>query len=711
MKSKITFSSEVTFVLLCGLAFSTGFLSNLVYAFDDTYLFSRFASAIDADGYWGGALDIFFGADLSSEYRTYGLSRLFHYFVYLIFGQMLFFYGLIICLSQIFTALVILKLARFYEIEGAVAVAFALTWLLVPFSLNWSFHHYTYALLPFQVLLASFYFIISRPCPHLGLIAMAGVGIGLTGELQLAAVPVAMGIAFYERRKRKQSLFPIYLLSIAFVGALMVHRLGWVLWFQNTAVAQRFSFSLVENDVFVSRFLQALPSVRRSVSSQFGVIFNSGYIAGLMVASVAILLCLYVFRLEKGSPRPRASLLKIFGLFVALSGASLVVYFALSVGTGQVFYEMPRRYGYGPLSFISIALVSAGALASVPYEKYFAVAVIFLVTGLAAQSLIVEVPQVRAVDRSIIARVSAGLAKSSKEGRGAYVFVANSKAYEIGYADGGTDGPTFRGQTEAEFSQSPFSFYWTSQGYLVHILKAAFGAMPLPDDGSPGANALARPPLSNERPEGVVIANLRLSELDPKSSESIVFDSYAQFSPNKFSRRIDRTSFGARLRGSEEFVVDLGEMVSASPGMVQDKPYEAHAFFTSNWVAQYGYLESTQSTYTNLELNAPMPYFRTNRNGAVKYQISFKQPIRIEASFDFWEQWSRGPGERVFDLDVSWDGARWARVGRIDPAALNGNKAFSVVISRASATLMQFRLVPVQGDVPMIQGIRLRRMG
>lgn len=129
-----------------------------------------------------------------------------------------------------------------------------------------------------------------------------------------------------------------------------------------------------------------------------------------------------------------------------------------------------------------------------------------------------------------------------------------------------------------------------------------------------------------------------------------------------------------------------------------------------SWVANYGLESGLDGVHEHPDFGAAHDFFRTNRHGAFTYRVDFKVPTRIEANFDFWEQWGRSPGQRVFDLEVTWDGVTWSRVSRVDPAALNGGKPFSIVISRANVSMMRFRLLPVKDDIPMLQGLRLRKL-
>lgn len=299
--------------------------------------------------------------------------------------------------------------------------------------------------------------------------------------------------------------------------------------------------------------------------------------------------------------------------------------------------------------------------------------------------------------------------KHRESGGGGFIYVAGDERYATGVADTATVGPVPYKSGEVDFFESPFYVFWTTQHYFENILGVAFGAMPVPDDGPNAGNFEGRPRASRGNVDGFVLANLRLSDLDSKELEYVVFDSYAEFLPSKFTKKINRNLFGAVARGHDEIVFDIGSVDSSTRGYYADKPF-GRGVPMNGWVRDYGYIDGAHSTYENPGVGRQLSYYRTNRNGSVVYKFEFDEPVRLGASFDFWEQWGRGIGERVFDLDVSWDGGRWVGIGRIDAAALNGGRPFSIDIVRAGAMMMQFRLVPVKGDVPMIQGVRLRRL-
>lgn len=100
------------------------------------------------------------------------------------------------------------------------------------------------------------------------------------------------------------------------------------------------------------------------------------------------------------------------------------------------------------------------------------------------------------------------------------------------------------------------------------------------------------------------------------------------------------------------------------------------------WISNYGLLKGQDSVYVNSNICASLSYYQTNRNGAFTYGVSFQDASMFKISLDFWEQWHPFQGERVFEIEVSWDGVAWASLGNIDVASLNGNQPVSIVLTK-----------------------------
>jgi hypothetical protein len=142
-----------------------------------------------------------------------------------------------------------------------------------------------------------------------------------------------------------------------------------------------------------------------------------------------------------------------------------------------------------------------------------------------------------------------------------------------------------------------------------------------------------------------------------------------------------------------------------------DKTFVEPLASASGWVRNYGRKTGGDSVYSHPDIRRDLASFQTNRNGEFSYGFEFVSAVDVEIGLDFWEQWGRKPGERLFTLDVTWNGGDWASVGVIDMAVINGDKPFSIILNKKAATSFEFRLKPVDGskDVPAIQNIRMHK--
>lgn len=708
MDSPPSTSLKITAVIcLLGAGFGWPFLSNAIYSFDDMYFLSKIPALIDQRGHLLAALDLFAGADLKSEYRTYGLSRLVHFFAYLVFGENVYGYALIILMSHIAASLLIFRISSDAGTLPVSGYCLAIAWLFSPFSINWSFHHYTYALLPFQILLGAYYLIaISKRASFLAL-SLCGVACALTGELQLAAVPIVFAFAFYMRcRRYSDAWWRTSWTAGAFIIAVLLHRLCWVIFLRDADAEQRFTLSVASVDGFLSRVHLTVGSIGESIAQQLRVASRSGLAEGAVLAlSVCIAVWFLFLRASSVRGDSQSNLRPVSLLFIGIAFASLGVYIAVSVLSGQISEAMPRRYGFGSLSMLLVGIVGLGAVVFRKREKAYAIAITFCVTMVTSQALVVEVPLVRSIDRAVLEKMQGSLLPG-KQDHGVYFYVASDPAYELNKATSATRGVLVDSPVAIEFFQSPLQLFWTAQHYFVHVLKRPFAAI-ASDKSKPAAGVVAVNDAGQSFGRGQVLANLDLESSGPYGSGIRIFQSYSDFEPERFGKRVDRTIGGATRCSGQQQIIDIGNSEAMGSGINPDKAYGDQRIRPGNFMRDYGYIGSGHSEFAHPNFDGRFSYFATNRHGTLSYRISFEVPISVEISFDFWEQWGRSPGDRIFDLDVSWDGLSWANVGTIDPAALNGDKNFSIVVERRQVGTVNFRLVPVRGDVPFIQGLRI----
>lgn len=733
---------SLKFLMALGAILTFSYLINAAPAFDDLYLPNRFSVLVSQYGYFKTIGVLFSGMDLPNEYRTYGLSRVLQFLIWSVGGDRSFLFPLFIALSQLGTAIALLHLARERGVDEPMSLAVATIWLIAPFSLTWAFHHYSYQILPFQIVVVTCWAlgrVTTAPYRYF-LATLLGVACALSGEGILLTGPLALlfiALASSDKARLRLSIVAIAAMMIALIS----HHWFWSEFIQDTSHAQRFEATIGSGVVEkLPRILIPLASIPKTGLMQLKEILLSDF--GLTAILIGGLLGLAYWWVTGGlsvargashtkSPRSLAKYkleLNMALVFLGLAFSYLLVYLALSFWTGMLSHVMPRRYGFVPLTLlliagmIGIAIVFDAALGT----KRLALAVfIGLIAALAGQLHLVAIPAARAADSSLatLMKEAGGLDKGhTKTDKGVLFFVASNAEYQLAHGNPGTTGPRMDGLGIQSLLESPFGTYWTAQHYSTFMLGFRFASMPKSDieAGTIEVGGSPSPPIGLGRipsEDVVVVANLGFDENDPLGRNIRVFRNFSEFEPHFFGRQIKR-GFPAFVGASafDEFVIDMGPVQQAALtnlGAMPDKKFsESIGPMGKTWIVNYGLLAGQDSVYSNPDVSGALQYYRTNRNSEFTYGVTFDDKGMYEVCLDFWEQWGRRPGERVFELEVSWDGIAWASVGTIDIASLNQNEPVSILLSKTNPKVFQFRMKKVAGsmDIPMIQGLRIHKL-
>ncbi len=737
---KLYRDKSVQFLFVLGALLSLSYLVNDIPAFDDMNIPLGFSNLVGQHGYFRTVGILLTGMDMPYEYRTYGLSRALQFGISAVAGGQSFLFPLFVALSQLGTGVLLLLLLRERGVDEPMSLAVATAWLISPFAVNWCFHHYTYLILPFQIVVATCLVlgrVTTAPYRHV-LAALLGVACALTGELQLIAGPAALLFVALSSRDKERLRLSCLVIG-AMIITLITHRWFWSVFIQSSSQSQRFEVNLPSgHDEILRRAFAALTAIPKSLSEQFVGIVSSGFGWGILIG-VLTGLVYWMVTIDganiagsdmhaKDSNSWSASVRewKLALAFLGVAVASLAVYLVLSTLTGHLMATMPRRYGFVPLSLLLIVFVIGTTVASteVGISKRLSLAVaIGLIASLAGQLHVGAIPSTRADDASLTALLieSGGLRKNYEQtGKGVLFFVSTDPQYLSAVANNATVGPKMGSLGERELLESPFAVYWTTQRYSKHILGYRFAAMPMrkKEDGTieVGGNPYPANPGRIVATDVVVVANLGFNLSDPKGKNVRVFRSFNEFEPYFFGRGIKRDALEIGSVPLDEFVIDMGRIQQPARsdlgGMPDKKFSDSNRPISKAWVENYGLLSGQDSVYTHPNVGDNFAYYRTNRHGVFTYGVTFRDVGAVEINLDFWEQWGHQPGVRVFELEVSWDGYAWASVGVIDPAGLNGHKPVSIVLTKANPKVFQFRMKPVAGakDIPMIQGLRIRRL-
>jgi hypothetical protein len=110
---------------------------NSVLTFDDLWFVEHFAVLLDREGPWQTLLTLWLSLDLGGmEYRLYGLSKIIHFGLWLLFGTHAWAYAVVIAASQLATGCgiyIVLRRMTFDKTQCAVAAAI---WVLSPFAVT-----------------------------------------------------------------------------------------------------------------------------------------------------------------------------------------------------------------------------------------------------------------------------------------------------------------------------------------------------------------------------------------------------------------------------------------------------------------------------------------------------------------------------------------------------------------------------------------------
>lgn len=723
----------VKVLCLLGAFLTISFLHNHIQAYEDLWWPRNFKRYLSEFGYLKTLWVVFSGADLPTEYRTYALSRLVHFFLWSTVGERSLVFPLTIALSQIASSICLLHLLRRQNISEDVALAVAVIWLISPFLATWSFHRYSYLILPFQIVIATCLIVdcITHSRQRVFIVTAMGVACALSGEMFLIAGPAAIllsALASKSKEKLSLSLFAV----AAMTATVIFHRLVWATFYRSDAAPQRFNSSGTTGaEELFRRTVIALHSVLKSAQMQITELSSfvswKSIFFGLLVAGA------YTWasgKRRESSARSSNNLL--FGLTCgALGCLALSVILGVTILSGQLSETMFRRYGYVSLTLLLVCIIvcSDDLLRHFVFKGSAGLALSVFAVGCFTFSLHgVAIKKARAIDRQLISKMEE--AKGGKESapqKGVLFYVAANAQYDKSAVYSDSQGPMMhgsgRGGGREELLQSPFSIFWTAAIYCTRLMDFRFVGVPnsyieagkvdfTGYDGIHHPNQVGKvSPL-----ETVVVANLSWDENDPLGQEIRVFDSFAEFEPYYFSRRVERGI--SLISGDNNWTaIDLGRSSGSdlsSLGSLPDRRYASEMPpVRDGIVKRYGLIAGEDSVYENQEVSATLSYYRTNRNGYFTYSVTFTNSEKsAEVALDFWEQWQSNGGRRLFEVEVSWDGgASWATLGSLDIFALNGREPVSLILKRRGAKEFQFRTKAVDGslDIPMIQGLRVRK--
>ena len=424
------------------------------------------------------------------EYRLYGLSKIIHFGLWLLFGTNAWGYAVVIAASQLATGygiFIVLRRMRFDSIQCAVA---AWIWVLSPFAVTSCFHYFSYEIFPYQLTVACALVLqlVPRPatviCP-----ALLGTMMGGTGEAHLVASPliliaVVAGTPMPSSIVRRIALTSVPLAAMAIAVAL--HRWIWSLFLGDYDGHVRFTLAIPSVSESISRLVGFFQSVLLGLLTQLLEIVTLGGVWTALVSIVALGAVSYFWPRAKSAghmassplrgrrplrtPAPKREFVLIIGL-LAILAASLAVICLLALGTGQIDLELPRRYGFVPYTLLAMLI---GALLAEPFLiRYMGARPAGLTcAAIAAVWLALEViclPVVRTQDMQVWQSIRLAMSRTPSP---AILFDACST---LPNPDTALDMPIRKFDLTWTF-ESPLAQFWWAGQYAVVVLGAHYAA-------------------------------------------------------------------------------------------------------------------------------------------------------------------------------------------------------------------------------------------
>lgn len=711
-------------LMLAGFFVVVSWSFNTTLVYDDIGFYRSFPQIVERIG-WFKALIKIFCLDLPTEYRSYGLSRVIQFLIWSLGGGSALVYSLFISLFQIATALALYSLLVSLRFERLDALAFGLIWLISPFIGTSCFHHFSYLILPVSFAIVGVYFLFKATDDKKRFVAvLLGFLLALTGELHLIAIPaviVLMALASGNRLNIRVSLFVISTMLLTIV----THYLIWSNFAADNMNRHRFTFNLFHHDMdyWIYRILVAVRGVGFSIEEQIGDIVGQDYnwfIGATVLSSFVVFIGLRAVIKEVIylDDIPRRSTLSLAGFLFIASCLYLLWFITVVVLTDAVPSTMPRRYGYIPLTVL-LASITLAISSSFPQRKQNKLILLSVILG-AIVTLFVRyqfyvLPETNEVDDRLSKMIVNELLKDPS--KGVLIFHSSQDIFSPLVMDGATPGPAKRNVISAEVSQAKYGTYLPAYLNITNLFGAPFTCYVknIRRDGklTPECPPRFADPGVINTSKAIIVANLGFDEYDPLGKNVRVFKSYTDFEPFFFSKQIVRGVDWVGM-SSDVIAIDLGQTIQNAniDTVLQDKNFNDSAKIPiKSWLINYGLISGEDGKYIHPSVAINSDYYRSNRYGNFDYGFKLTESD-VVIDLDFWELWGRKSGDRIFDVQVSWNDGAWVSLGNVDPALINGTQPFSIRLSHQNTHSFKFRLSAISGtkDVPFIQGLRITRI-
>jgi hypothetical protein len=725
-------SRAVLVLILAGIVVGMAWWFNATLVYDDIGFPVWIPTSVHQIGWFKTLIRIFFGLDLTHEYRTYGLSRIVQFFLWSSGMAFIPVYAVLIALSHLATALALYSLLVLLRIERIIALSLGLMWLFSPFIWTSCFHHYSYLILPVQIAIVGSCFLVTRrtEIKQQKILAVGlGIALALTGELHLVPISFALIVIAVVSRSRS-TLRASFLVIFSMMLTIVSHYVVWKTFAADYAHKHRYTFSFFhDRDYWIGKIFAAVRGIGRTIIDQLSEIAGHDVV---WLLTTTIITSLVVFAsltwvlkkrgegICKGEVSARSSL-SVAGVLLVVSLMYLAMFIVVTVLSNMIPPSMPRRYGFIPLTLMLSAIILAvSALVSRRLSKMIVLSVLIgVMVTLFVRHQGFIVPATRAADDKLSEMIGSKIKEEPT--KPVLFFRASEKIFpQISIVWAGP-GPAMRPMTSDELSQAKYAIYWVSNNHITLRLGAPFTGelgrvtsdkkIKIVRPESPSAAGKKTDVIDGSKV--LIVANLGFDEYDPFGKQVRVFSSFQEFEPYFFLKQIVRNVDNWGMLTGDVVAIDLGavSLNVVSENVLPDKHFnDSKATTSKDWLINYGWLAGGDGVYIHPSISICPEYYRTYRRGNFDYAFEFLESDVI-IDLDFWELFNKKPGERLFDVQVSWNDGAWVSLGHVDMALINGNKPFSIRLSHQNTHSFKFRLSALPGtrDVPFIQGVRIAR--
>lgn len=685
---QIKFNKKIASVFLfilgaMGMGIIRAYLQETLVLDDTAYLANFQNIYLENGNIITALLKILLNVDLaySGDFRTYGISKFIHSIIMLMFGNNCKVYAFLIGFSHVISGYFVYYILNFLYKNGDFVKICTLVYIFSPFMRVQSFHHFTYLLLPFYLLLAFICWELKGLYSNITvfklIVSMIWVFlIVFTGEHTLPMLfCILLLFALYARKRRWRKRFIKYCCLLIWEVLLFT---GWYLFYNtfiNQAEVSRFILKgvAIKEGIFeyllsaikaLKSFLlinwEYTPTVRTSISVNSLDQFSFAIMFAILAACLLIILGIKTKdkygNVAELATVSRKEMLGKLVCIILFTLSSMLIYVALSIFTQA--YSMPTRYFYITFTLLSICLVAIlFVVFSERDAKIISVALIIFFIG---QNIVWEaclLMETKMDDEEI------ALFLEEAEERGLQnLVVYNSSA---GWNQALTSVNTYRGESAYDWAVTLES--WVAEKY--NFEKIIFMSEPCESVNEKYIRIYDNEEeICLEKDKVAFIGISNLSNLYGRQARTIrnCYFGYEEFRQsadcwgvNTYSSYVaDRNDIGIAQKETLIYV-DVGNEGETENDQMPDKEYSEESVGISYGYCSEGLVTSSVSNELYQQTGDLGCQFLTNRYssvGKMEYKFSgLPEDKMLAVVIDGFEWWQYSSNKRKYDIEIITD--------------------------------------------------------